>query len=184
MSIAVLKDRLPAFAKDVRLNLGALADTESLTPQQLWGTLLCAAASARNAEVLKAVAEEARIHLDDDAFAAARAAASIMAMNNVYYRFVHHVENDVYGSMPARLRMQVIARPGVDKLDFELWSLAASVIHGCGACTNAHENKALQRGASPEMVQDVARAAAILHAAAVTLDGEAALDGRPAATNA
>ena len=70
---------------------------------------------------------------------AARAAASIMAMNNIYYRFTHLASAPDYKTLPARLRMNVIGKPGVDKADFELWCLAVSAINGCGVCIDSHE---------------------------------------------
>ena len=60
-----------------------------------------------------------------------------MAMNNIYYRFVHLVHAADYKTLPAKLRMNVMAKPGVDKVDFELWSLAVSAINGCGMCLEA-----------------------------------------------
>ena len=69
-------------------------------------------------------------------------------MNNVYYRFVHLVGNDEYAKLPARLRMNVIGSPGVDKTDFELYSLAVSAINGCGACVAAHERAVRKAGIS------------------------------------
>lgn len=181
MSIEALKARLPEHAKDLRLNLAAIAATPGLTAQQLWGTALASAIAARNGEVIAAVAAEARPHLDEAAFKAAQAAAAVMAMNNVYYRFTHLVTNKDYAAMPARLRMGVIANPGVPKLDFELWSLAVSAINGCGACMDAHEREVLAKGAGKEAVQNVVRIAAVIHAAAVALDAVEALDSAAAA---
>jgi alkyl hydroperoxide reductase subunit D len=170
-----LKQLLPEEAKDLRLNLAGLARVESLTPEQLWGTLLASAIASRNAELLRAVATEARPHLSDAAARAARTAAELMGMNNVYYRFTHLVSNGEYRQLPARLRMQGLADPGVDKLTFELWCLAVSAIHGCGACLEAHESEVKKRGASAAAVQDAVRVAAVVHAAAMTLDAEQAL---------
>eukprot|EP01037_Dinobryon_pediforme_P021939 gene21939-22944_t len=124
MSIASLQDRLPGFAKDVRINLSSLAEDEALTPQQKYGLLVATGHATRNAIVAAALEAEARPHLSDAAMDAARAAATIMAMNNVYYRFLHLASNPEYKTLPARLRMSVIGKPGVDKVDFELWSLA------------------------------------------------------------
>ena len=90
---------------------------------------------------------------------AAKAAAAVMAMNNVYYRFTHLVEKPDYSTMPARLRMNVIGNPGVDQLDFELWSLAVSAINGCGKCIESHEHEVISKGATKEMVQDAVRIA-------------------------
>ncbi|MFN7131113.1 MAG: carboxymuconolactone decarboxylase family protein [Myxococcales bacterium] len=176
MSIEALKSRIPDYAKDLRINLGGLGSIEGLTPQQLWGAALASALAARNPEVIKAIAAEAAPHLNAVATDAAKAAAAIMGMNNVYYRSVHLLGGE-YGSMPARLRMQVIGNPGVDKVDFELWSLAVSAVNGCGMCLQAHEKELLAKGASKEMVQNGVRIGAIIHAVAVVLEGEDALKG-------
>jgi len=170
-----IRERIPAYAKDLRLNLDALSKIESLTPRQLWGTALASALAARNDELVRAVAEEARTHLDPTAATAVRTAAALMAMNNVYYRAVHLVGNTEYAQLPARLRMQGIATHGIDRLDFELFCLAVSAINGCGKCLDAHERELRAAGASALQVQDALRVAAVLHAVAAVLDGERAL---------
>ena len=98
-----------------------------------------------------------------------------MAMNNIYYSFVHLANDPDYKTMPAKLRMNVIGKPGVEKVDFELWSLAVSAINGCGMCIEAHDHVLKQHGVSKEAIQQVVRIAAVIHAVAATLDGEAAL---------
>lgn len=175
MTIETLKAALPAHAKDIKLNLGAVLRAETLSEQQLWGAALASALATRNAQVIAAVDGEARGHLSAEAHNAAKAAASIMAMNNVYYRFVHLASSDDYGALPARLRMTVIAKPGVDQVDFELWSLAVSAVNGCGLCIDSHEQVLRKKGLSPDAVQDAIRIASVIHAVAATLDGEAAL---------
>jgi alkyl hydroperoxide reductase subunit D len=97
-----------------------------------------------------------------------------MGMNNVYYRFTHLVGGS-YPTMPAKLRMNVMAKPGVDKTDFELWSLAVSAVKGCGMCMESHEKVVRHGGLSAEQVQAAVRIAAVVHAVAAVLDGEAAL---------
>lgn len=184
MSIESLKAALPDYAKDLKLNLSGIASTAGLTPQQLWGTALASAIASRNGEVLRAVAAEAAPHLSEAAVNAAKAAAAVMAMNNIYYRFTHLVSNKDYTTMPARLRMNVIANPGVEKLDFELWSLAVSAINGCGACVDSHERELLAKGGNKEMVQNAARIAAIIHAVAATLEAERELQTAGAAAAA
>lgn len=170
-----LRERIPEHAKDLRLNLDALARIESLSPQQLWGTALASALAARNAGLVRAVTEEARTHLGQPAITAARTAAALMAMNNVYYRSLHLLSNPEYATLPARLRMQGLASPGVERLDFELWCLAVSAVHGCGRCLDSHENEVRKHGATAAQVQDALRIASILHAIACVLDGEEAL---------
>jgi alkyl hydroperoxide reductase subunit D len=174
MSIEALKTRLPEYAKDIKLNLGSLATEPSLTTQQRAGTFIAAALASRNAEVTLALLAEFGPLLSPEALAAAKASAAIMAMNNVYYRFTHLVGRD-YPNMPAKLRMNVMARPGVEKADFELWSLAVSAINGCGMCMESHEQVVRAASLTQEQVQSAVRIASVVHAVAAVLDGEAAM---------
>lgn len=172
MSIESLRDRLPDYAKDIRLNLGTLASETTLSEQQKWGAFLASAIASRHGDVLRAIAAETADKLSPEATNAAKAAAAIMAMNNVYYRATHLMHAEEYRTMPAKLRMNVIASPGVEKLDFELWSLAVSAINGCGMCMDSHEKVVRKGGLSAEQVQAALRIAATVHAAACVLDGE------------
>ena len=181
MSIDAIRAALPDYAKDLKLNLGSVLSQPGLTPQQLWGTAAASAIAARNPALRDAVLGEAARHLTPAAFDAAKAAAAIMGMNNIYYRFTHLVAAPDYRAMPARLRMNVMAKPGVEPLDFELWSLAVSAINGCGMCLEAHEAEIVRKGGSRELVQNAVRIAAVIHAVAVTLDAEAGRDAVAAA---
>lgn len=174
MSLDTLKARMPGYAKDIRLNLGSLANEPVLSTEQRAGAFVAAALASRNKEVTEALVAEFAPQLPAEAMEAAKAAAAIMAMNNIYYRFVHLAGGD-YGKMPARLRMNVLARPGVDKATFELWSLAVSAVNGCGMCIESHERAVRGHGLTAEQVQAAVRIAAVVHAAAAVLDGEAAL---------
>jgi len=170
MTIDALKDRIPDHAKDLRINLGIIAGATALTPQQAWGTAVVAAVTARSPEVLAAILAEGAPHLSAEAQAAAKGAAAIMGMNNVYYRFVHMMGDAAeYGAMPAKLRMQLIGKPGVEHLDFELWCLAASAITGCERCVQSHEQAVRAKGGTREMVQEAVRIAAVVHGVALTL---------------
>ncbi|QQG36947.1 MAG: carboxymuconolactone decarboxylase family protein [Micavibrio aeruginosavorus] len=180
MSIDSLKEALPEYARDIKLNLSTLAGEELLTEQQKWGAFLSCALAGGNEFVIQALHAEASARLGPDALNAAKAAAAIMAMNNVYYKFTGMIENAEYRTMPARLRMNVIANPGVDKLDFELWSLAVSAVNGCQFCVNAHEPILIKGGLSKEQVQTAVRIAAVVTAASCVLNGEAALQGASA----
>ncbi|WP_068310692.1 carboxymuconolactone decarboxylase family protein [Polycladidibacter hongkongensis] len=173
MSIDSLKAALPDFAKDVRLNLGSMATDESLSNQQKYGLFVACAISSRNQQVREALIAEAAPHLTAEALEAAKAAATIMGMNNIYYRFVHLSSNEQYKTMPAKLRMNIIGKPGVDKVDFELWSLAVSAINGCGMCIDSHEAILRKAGVTAEMVQTAVRFAAIIQSAAIALEANA-----------
>ncbi|WP_372620897.1 carboxymuconolactone decarboxylase family protein [Falsiroseomonas sp.] len=174
MSLESIRGRLPDYAKDLKLNLGSLAAEPALTQQQRAGTFIASAIASRNAELTAALTAEFGAKLSAEALIAAKAAAAIMGMNNVYYRFTHLVGGD-YASMPAKLRMNIMARPGVEKVDFELWSLAVSAINGCGMCMESHEKVVLHGGLGKEQVQAAVRIAAVVHAVAGVLDAEDAL---------
>ena len=165
-----LKERVPDHARDLRINLGVIAGSAALTPAQAWTIAVAAAHTARNAELVGAVEADAATHLSPEAIVAGRAAAAIMGMTNIYYRFVHTMGDAAeYGQMAARLRMQVIGKPGIDQIDFELACLAASAITGCATCMRSHEAAVRERGGSKEAVQDAVRIAAVLHGTAVAL---------------
>ena len=176
MTIEALKERLPEYAKDIKLNLGTLSTEPSLTTQQRAGTFIVSALASRNAEVTRAIISEFAPQLSPEALNAAKAAAAIMGMNNIYYRFTHLVGAG-YDRLPAKLRMNVIGKPGVEKVDFELWSLAVSAVNGCGMCLTSHEKVVREGGLTQEQVQSAVRIAAVVHAVAATLDGEEALSG-------
>ena len=176
MSLDTLRAALPAYAKDLSLNLSSLAAETVLSEQQKWGAFVASAHALGVPAVIQAIeASATEAGLSDEARNAARAAAAIMGMNNVYYRSLHLISNDEYKTLPARLRMNVLANPGVDKVDFELWSLVVSAVNGCGMCLEAHEKVCREAGLSAEQVQAAVRIAATVHAVARTLSAEEAL---------
>jgi alkyl hydroperoxide reductase subunit D len=175
MSMDALRDRIPDYAKDLRLNLSSVLTPQGapgLTEAQLWMTALASAIASRNAELIRVVEAAASQNLEAVQAEAARAAAAIMGMNNVYYRFLHLVEDDEYARLPAKLRMNVIGSPGIAKADFELISLAVSAVNGCGKCVTAHERVLRQHEVSREAVQSAVRIASVMHALAGVLDYE------------
>jgi len=175
MNIEEIREALPDYARDLKLNLGSVLTTNGapgLNEKQIWSIALASAIAARNTSFARSVEAESRAHLADLDVEGAKAAAAIMGMNNIYYRFLHLVEDGEYQSMPARLRMNVIANHGIDKLDFELISLAVSAVNGCGLCVTSHEKKLRSHDVSREAIQSAVRIAATIHAVAVTLEFE------------
>ncbi|MCC3651981.1 MULTISPECIES: alkyl hydroperoxide reductase [Streptomyces] len=175
MALDALKSALPDYAKDLKLNLGSVIGNSDLPQQQLWGTVLACAIASRSPIVLRELEPEARSYLKPEAYTAAKAAAAVMAMNNVYYRTRHLLSDPEYGTMRAGLRMNVIGNPGVEKTDFELWSLAVSAINGCGACLDSHEQVVRKGGVDRETVQEAFKIASVIQAVAATLDAEEVL---------
>jgi alkyl hydroperoxide reductase subunit D len=166
MSLKEFADALPDYAKDIRLNVGSLLGDQTLTEQRKYGLLLSCAHGSGYKPIVDAVEAEVAGKLSAEAANAARAAAAVMAMNNVYYRFVHLSSNKEYGQMPAKLRMNVIGSPGIEKDDFELFSLAVSAMNGCGLCIDSHEKVLRQHGVAPDVIQTAARVGAVIKAAA------------------
>jgi len=161
MSIEMLKAALPEYAKDLKLNLGSITRSTALTEEQLWGTLLASAAATRNTQVLGSIGAEAADNLSAEAYNAALGAASIMGMNNVFYRGRGFL-GGAYDDLRPGLRMNIIANPGVNKANFELWSFAVSSINGCSHCMVAHEHTLREAGIGREAVLEALKVAAIV----------------------
>ena len=173
MALDELKAALPEYAKDLKLNLGSVVGNSDLPPQQLWGTVLACAIASRSERLLTELEPQAKAELSPEAYTAAKSAAAVMAMNNVYYRTLHLLSDKEYGTLRAGLRMNIIGNPGVAKVDFELWCLAVSAINGCGQCLDSHEQVLRKAGVERETVQAAFRIAAVLQAVGVTLEAEA-----------
>lgn len=166
MSLKDFADTLPEYAKDLRLNVGSLLSDQTLGDDRKYGLILTCAHGTGYRPIVAAAEAEVAGKIDESYANAARAAAAVMAMNNVYYRFVHLASNPVYQSLPAKLRMNVIGAPGIDKADFELFSLAVSAQNGCGMCIDSHERVLTQHGVKAETIQAAARIAAVIKAVA------------------
>jgi alkyl hydroperoxide reductase subunit D len=175
MSIEALREMLPFYAKDLSLNLSSLAAETVLSEQQKWGCFVAAAYAVGQPDVVRNINTQAEgAGVPEEALAAARAAAAIMGMNNVYYRSLHLLTNPEYRTLPARLRMNVIANPGVDKADFEMWCLAASAVNGCGSCLDSHEAELRKHGVPVAQIQTALRIASVVNAVSRVIAAETA----------
>ena len=165
-----LRESLPEAARDLKIGLQSVLGAESLTPPQRWGVAVASAFASRNVPLRDAMLAEARANGTDEAVIDdARAAAGLMGMNNVFYRS-RHMLGETYAALPARLRMQRIAKPAGEKLDFELMSLAVSAINGCEVCLTSHEKAVVDGGLPPAAVIDAVRIAAVVHGVACALE--------------
>ncbi len=179
MNLESLLDTVPAYAKDLKLNFSAVMAQTELTKQQAWGTAVASAVASRNPEMIHAIFAEAANQLSAQALEAAKGAAGLMAMNNIYYRFHHLSNNEKYSTMPARLRMNIIRTHGIDPADFELWCTAASAINGCGKCVDAHERVLREKGVNEEAINAAIRIASVVHGLATVFDTERVATGQP-----
>jgi alkyl hydroperoxide reductase subunit D len=165
---ARLAEAFPDVAKDIRVNLQNVLQPSTLNADQVWGTAIACAHASRNDALKLAIEADAKAAgIGDGVVADARAAAVLMAMNNVFYRFKHVIGKEDYEKRPARLRMQRLAQVTSNKADFELFCLAVSAINDCQSCMAAHEAGVLKHGLTEDHVLDSIRIAATIHAAAV-----------------
>jgi alkyl hydroperoxide reductase subunit D len=176
MSLDALAAALPPYANDLALNLGSLAEETLLSDQQKWGCFVACAHAVGIPAAVKAIeAAAAAAGLTAEAKTAAKAAAAIMAQNNVYFRALDLMKNQAaYRALRTRLRMNIVRNHGAPKVDFDLWCLAVSAINGCPDCLDAHEGALRQAGVAPEAIQAALRIAAVANAVSRVVAGEAA----------
>jgi lipoyl-dependent peroxiredoxin subunit D len=170
MNLEELRNQIPEPARDIKLNLQSVLAQTVLSPTQKWGVAVASAIAARHPGLRKAILAAAREEVGEAVVDDAKAAAALMAMNNVYYRFRHLVGNRNYADKPAKLRMNRMVKPVGEKIDFELYSCAVSAINGCGTCMEAHEKVVVAGRLSEDHVHDAVRIAATIQAAAVALE--------------
>jgi alkyl hydroperoxide reductase subunit D len=173
MALEQFLDTLPDYAKDLKLNLSSALSQAELTPERTYGTFVACAIAARNPQLVALALNEAAAKVAPAVVQSAKAAAAVMGMNNVFYRFRHLTANEKYATMPARLRMQVIRSHGGDPVDFELFCLAVSAINACGACVASHEQVLRDKGAGEDVVLAAVRIASVVHALASVVEAEA-----------
>lgn len=165
-----LCEGLPESAKDLGLNLVAVIKSEHLSSEEVWAVALTASYFVRNAALQEAVLADAQAILGEGGVEDAQAAASLMAMNTIYFRFRHMVGKEVYGQMRSGLRMNRIMAPATTRKQFELCSLACAALAGCEACLQSHEPNLLQEGCTELQINDVVRIAATIQGVAVALE--------------
>ena len=165
-------EKLPEYAKDIKLNYSSVVNNHSgLSDEQFYGVVLSVAIASRNKELINNIKEEYAGFYKQNTLSGINASVAMMSMTNIYYRFAHIIENDSYLKMNAGLRMNIMRDPGVDKLDFEIYSLSVSIVNGCGMCITAHEKQLVSHhGISLETIQLIAKIAAIVHSLAVIIE--------------
>lgn len=169
-NLDALRERFPESAKDTKVNVQSLAASEIFDADQAWGVLLASAYYLTDKTLTAAISADATAAGVSEAVREdAQAAATLMGMNTVYFRFRHLVHKEAYSQKPARLRMQWMARPKTSKALFELMSLAIASLAGCEICIQSHEASIQQHGLTEDHVHEAVRFAAILQAAKVAL---------------
>lgn len=164
MNFDVILNGIPDYAKDIKLNFSSMINNHGgLSDSQFAGSVLVAAIATKNSALTKYVHQSVVNQLAENEINAVHAAAAIMGMTNIYYRFTDLVDDPSYSTMAAGLRMNILRDPGVDKIDFEMWSLVASVIGGCHKCVSSHEQQLIKHGVTKEIVQLLAKISSVMH---------------------
>ena len=166
-----LKERIPDYAKDIRLNLDGVIARSSLESADAVGAALAAAYAAKSKVIVDAIRGSGALSEVD--VNAVLSAAALMGMNNVYYPYVEMADDEDLKTQRAELRMNAYAtHGGVDKKRFELFALAASIVGKCHFCVQSHYKMLKENGFSAQQLRDVGRIAAVVNAAAQALAAE------------
>lgn len=159
-----LKEGLPDYAKDTKLNLDAVIKRSKLDPLEAQCVALAATFATGNSKLWTWISTQIAGSEDVDVNAAITA-ASLMAMNNVWYPYIEMVNDEQLKGLPAQLRMNAIAtHGGTTKARFEAYSLAASIVGKCHFCVRAHYDTLKKEGYSVEQLRDIGRIAAVMTA--------------------
>lgn len=170
-ALEAIRAEIPEVAKDLRMNLGAVLDGGTLTAPERWGVAIAVALASRSRRLAEALIASRPEEVTTKTVEDAVAAAAMMGMTNVFYRFRHLVGKPSYEQKPALLRMQRLAKPATTSAAFELFSLAVSAVNACEICVRSHEAALIEQGTTEDQIQDAVRIASVVHGAAVALDG-------------
>jgi alkyl hydroperoxide reductase subunit D len=155
-----IKSALPEYAKDTKLNLDAVINRSTLDKTEAECVALAAAVATGNGKIVSVMLGNIEDAVERDA---AMTAASLMAMNNVWYPYVEMAEDERLTGLPAQLRMNAIAsHGGTTKARFEAYSLAASIVGKCHFCVKAHYETLKKEGYTVEQLRDIGRIAAVM----------------------
>lgn len=160
--VDALKDNIPDYAKDTRLNLDAVLKRSALPQDEAEAVAVAAAFATGNSKFWTWLHASTADRKEADA---ALTAASLMAMNNIWYPYVEMAQDQNLQGLPAQLRMNAIAtHGGTTKGRFEAYSLAASIVGKCHFCVKAHYDTLKQEGYTVEQLRDIGRIAAVVTA--------------------
>ena len=162
--VDTLKEGLPDYAKDTRLNIDTVIKRSTLDPEIVEYIALAATFATGNTKLWTWISSQLTNETEKNA---ALTAASLMGMNNVWYPYVEMAEDEQLAGLPAQLRMNAIAsHGGTTKARFEAYSLAASIVGKCHFCVKAHYDTLKKEGYTVEQLRDLGRIASVIAAVA------------------
>lgn len=161
--LSLLEEGNSRYLRDLKLNFNSSLTSEHLSQKEIALLGVSVSVNERNKVLttfFKTFAHENEATAEEIAEAAG--CASLLASNNVFYRFRHFTQKEKYTQIPARIRMQIMMKPATGKEFFELMSLAISAVNGCEMCVNSHEDSLIKLGATEERIFDAVRMASII----------------------
>lgn len=166
--VAQIKEAMPDYAKDTKLNLDSVINRSSLDVSVANACALSAAMATGNGKLVAFIQSSMEDTVERDA---ALTASSLMAMTNTWYPYVEMADDANLSGLPPQLRMNAIAtHGGTSKLNFEAYALAASIVGKCHFCVKSHYDTLKAEGVPVEQLRDIGRIAAIIAAVAKILN--------------
>lgn len=151
------------YIKDLKLNLKTALNVDNMSAKEAHLTGLAIAVNNKSPKLVKYFKGRSReLEASEEEIAEAIACASLLSANNIFYRFRHYVGSDKYDSIPARIRMNIMAKPVLGKELFELISLAVSAANGCEMCVKSHEQSVRNLGTGEKRIFDAVRIASVV----------------------
>lgn len=162
-SLSLLAKGESKYLKDLRINVKNVLQSEVLSEKETALVALSVAVNQQNEPLRRFLGALAVKHgATDQEVGEVVACTSLLASNNVLYRFRHFVKKDKYNQLQGRIKMSIMMNPVLGKEFFELVSLAVSAVNGCEMCVNAHENSVLGHGGTEERIFDAIRIASVI----------------------
>jgi lipoyl-dependent peroxiredoxin subunit D len=159
-----VKESIPDHSKDIKLNLDAVMNRSGLDEVDAHACAFAAAVAAGNGDLAFEISMNGPL-MGTDEREAAKTAAALMGMNNIYYPFVEMTEDPDLKGLPPGLRMNAYAtHGGVSKKKFEMYALAASIVGKCHFCVKNHYDVLKKEGMTVTELQAVGKIAAVINA--------------------
>ena len=162
-SLDLLEEGKSRYLADLKINFKNSLESEFLSRKDIMLLGISLAVNANNAvlrEFFQATALSEGATREE--IAESVACASLLSANNVFYRFRHFMNKEKYNEIPARIKMNIMARPVTGKEFFELISLAVSAVNGCEMCVKSHEASLIELGSREERIFEAVRLAAVI----------------------
>ncbi len=167
-SLAAVNNR---YIKDLKLNVSTTLASSNLTRKEAYLLALSVAVTEKHGVLITAFENlAAKEGATAEEIAETHGCASLLSLNNVFYRFRHYMgDNEFYNKQPAGLRMSLMMSPAMGKGLFELMSLVISAVNGCEKCVVSHERSVKEHNASEPRIYDAIRLGAVIRGLCVAM---------------